>query len=50
MLVENFVGLENVGVLIVMSGFDFECVMIVFLCLGVVERVLELFIDYVWIW
>jgi isovaleryl-CoA dehydrogenase len=43
---ENFVGSENSGVSIVMSGLDLERAMISPLCLGISERALELSIDY----
>lgn len=43
---ENLVGGENRGVAVVMSGLDLERAMISPLCLGIMERALELSIDY----
>lgn len=43
----NLVGGENRGVAVVMSGLDLERAMIAPLCLGIVERALQLTLDYV---
>ena len=43
---ENLVGGENRGVAVVMSGLDLERAMISPLCLGIMERALELSVDY----
>jgi isovaleryl-CoA dehydrogenase len=42
----NLVGEENRGVAVVMSGLDLERAMISPICLGIMERALELSIDY----
>ena len=44
--VENLVGEENRGVMIVMSGLDLERAMISPICLGIAERALDLSIEY----
>ena len=43
---ENLVGGENRGVAVVMSGLDLERAMISPLCLGIMERALDLSVDY----
>ncbi|MSR15171.1 MAG: isovaleryl-CoA dehydrogenase [Gammaproteobacteria bacterium] len=43
---ENIVGLENVGVAVVMSGLDLERTVISPICVGIAERALTLAIDY----
>lgn len=43
---ENLVGLENVGVAVVMSGLDLERAVISSICVGIAERALDLAIDY----
>jgi isovaleryl-CoA dehydrogenase len=43
---ENLVGLENVGVAVVMSGLDLERTVISPICVGIAERALALAIDY----
>lgn len=43
---ENLVGLENVGVAVVMSGLDLERAVISPICVGIAERALDLAIDY----
>ena len=44
--VENLIGVENLGVKVVMSGLDLERSMISPICLGIAERALQLSIDY----
>lgn len=43
---ENLVGVEDLGVAVVMSGLDLERAVIAPLCLGIAERALELSIEY----
>ena len=43
---ENLVGVEDLGVSVVMSGLDLERAVIAPLCLGIAERALELSIEY----
>lgn len=43
---QNLVGVENMGVKVVMSGLDLERAMISPICLGIAERALQLSIDY----
>lgn len=43
---ENLVGIEDLGVSVVMSGLDLERAVIAPLCLGIAERALELSIEY----
>jgi isovaleryl-CoA dehydrogenase len=43
---DNLVGKENSGVAVIMSGLDLERAMISPLCLGIMERALDLSIDY----
>ena len=43
---ENLVGVENLGVAVVMSGLDLERAVISPICVGIAERALQLSIDY----
>ncbi len=43
---ENLVGVENGGVGVVMSGLDFERVIVAMINLGMAERALDLAVDY----
>jgi isovaleryl-CoA dehydrogenase len=44
--IENLIGQENKGVAVLMSGLDLERVAASFWCLGVMERAMELALDY----